>query len=142
MRYNCSIMDLHDRSIVATLNGAYITASLAISTLKIALERHKPGKGLIFHSDQGSQVTAKEFNDFCKKSHIQQSMSHAECPYDNAPMERFYNTLKHEFFNIYSFDSVDELDQKIYEFIYIKYNHLRPHSFNGGLTPSAARCAA
>lgn len=69
-------------------------------------------------------------------------MSKAGCPYDNAPMERFYNTLKNEFFNLYRFKSTDELDQKLYEFVYVKYNHVRPHSYNDGLTPYAARCTA
>lgn len=142
MRYNCSIIDLFDRSAIATLDGNHITAELAIDTLKIAIKRHKPPKGLILHSDQGSQYTSKEFNDFCRKAHIQQSMSRAGCPYDNAPMERFYNTLKHEFFNLYSFKSADEMDQSIYEFIYGWYNHVRPHTYNGGLTPCVARAAA
>lgn len=142
MRYNCTIIDLYDRSAVATLNGNHITAELAIKTLTIALKRYKPSKGIILHSDQGSQFTPKEFNDFCKKNYVQQSMSGAGCPYDNAPVERFYNTLKNEFFNLYSFRSSDELDQGIYEFIYVKYNHIRPHSYNGGRTPYATRCAA
>ena len=142
MRYNCTIIDLYDRSAVATLDGNHITAELAMATLTIALERHKPNKGLILHSDQGSQFTSKLFNNFCEKNYIQQSMSRAGCPYDNAPMERFYNTLKHEYFNLYSFNSADELDQGIYEFIYMKYNHVRPHSYNGGRTPYAARYAA
>ena len=142
MRYNCTIMDLYDRSVVATLNGSNITSALAIETLKKALRQHKPGKGIILHSDQGSQYTSKEFNDYCTKHFIQQSMSRAGCPYDNAPMERFYNTFKNEFYNIYSFRSDDELDERTYEFIYGKYNHKRPHSYNGGRTPHAARYAA
>ena len=142
MRYNCTIIDLYDRSAVATLDGTHITTELAIETLNIALKRYKPAKGLILHSDQGRQFTAKEFNDFCKKNHIQQSMSKAGCPYDNAPMERFYNTLKNEFFNLYHFKSTEELDQKLYDFVYVKYNHVRPHSYNDGLTPYAARCTA
>ena len=142
MRYNCSILDLHDRSIVATLNGPNITTELAIATLQKALDMHKPGKGIILHSDQGSQFTAKAFNDFCKKNFVQQSMSRAGCPYDNAPMERFYNTFKNEFYNLYSFTSDEDLDQSTYEFIYGKYNHKRPHTHNGGRTPHAARYAA
>ncbi|WP_180267112.1 integrase core domain-containing protein, partial [Streptococcus macedonicus] len=115
---------------------------LAKETLKIALERRKPAKGIILHSDQGRQFTAKEFNKFCDKNYVQQSMSKAGCPYDNAVMERFYNTLKHEFYYLYKFDSNDILDQKLYEFVYGKYNHVRPHRANGGLTPYAARCRA
>ena len=138
-RYNCTIIDLNDRSVMASLDGNHITAELAIETLKIAINRHKPGKGIILHSDQGSQFTSKEFNDFCEKSFIQQSMSRAGCPYDNAPMERYYNTLKNEFTNLFSFKSSQEMDVSINDFAYGWYNHVRPHTYNGGLTPSAAR---
>ena len=49
----------------------------------------------------------------CKGQTINTSLGRAGCPYDNAPMERFYNTLKHEYFNLYSFNSPEELDQGI-----------------------------
>jgi transposase InsO family protein len=68
-------------------------------------------------------------------------MSRAGCLYDNAPMERFYNTLKHEYFNLRTFKDVEVLDQGVYQFIYGKYNRRRPHSYNRGLTPYAARMA-
>ena len=142
MRYNCTIIDLCGREVVASLNSSHIDTELAKETLKIALERRKPAKGIILHSDQRRQFTAKEFNKFCDKNYVQQSMSKAGCPYDNAVMERFYNTLKHEFYYLYMFDSNDILDQKLYEFVYGKYNHVRPHRANGGLTPYAARCRA
>lgn len=142
MRYNCSIIDLYDRSVVATLNGSSITTKLAIKTLLKAINQQRPKRGIILHSDQGSQYTSREFNNFCIKNYVQQSMSRAGCPYDNAPMERFFNTFKNEFYNIYSFSSNEELDQKTYEFIYGQYNHKRPHTHNGGRTPMAARYAA
>jgi transposase InsO family protein len=92
-RYNCSILDLHDRSIVASITDKNITADLAIRTVKKALESQPAiKKELILHSDQGSQYTSKEFVEFCKSAGITQSMSKAGCPYDNAPMERYYNT--------------------------------------------------
>jgi len=140
-RYNCTIIDLFDRSVVASLNGNHITAELAIETLKIAIHRHKPGKGIILHGDQGSQFISKEFNDFCTKSFIQQSMSRAGCPYDNAPMERYYNTLKHEFTNLFSFKSEQEMDLAVDDFAYGWYNHVRPHTYNRGLPPAVARVA-
>jgi transposase InsO family protein len=55
-RYNCSIIDLFDRSVISTLNGKFIDAKLAIDTLNIGLNKHRPPGGLILHSDQGSQV--------------------------------------------------------------------------------------
>jgi transposase InsO family protein len=93
---------------------------------------------LILHSDQGRQFASEEFAQFCKKHHIQQSMSKAGCPYDNAPMECFYNTLKNEYFNIHTFKSLEDLNQGIYDFVYVKYNDKRPHRYNGGQPPCAA----
>lgn len=141
-RYNCTIIDLFGREVVATLNSNRIDAKLAKDTLRIALEHRKPSKEIILHSDQGSQFASHEFSEFCKKNYVQQSMSRAGCPYDNAVIERFYNTLKHEFYYLYKFESNDILDKKLYEFVYGKYNHTRPHSANGGLTPYKARCLA
>lgn len=139
--YNCTIIDLYDRSVIATLNGSNITAKLAVDTLKIAISRHKPDKDIILHSDQGVQFTSKEFNDYCEENHVQQSMSRAGCPYDNAPMERYYNTLKNEYLNIFTFKTIEELYEGITDYSYVKYNHKRPHSFNKGLPPSVARYA-
>lgn len=66
-------------------------------------------------------------------------MSKAGCPYDNAPMERYYNTLKNELINHHYFHNDAELNETVNDFSYVWYNHVRPHSFNGGLTPFAAR---
>lgn len=57
-RYNCSIIDLYDRS-VATLNSSHMDAKLAIQTLKVALERNHHPKNLMLHIDQGSQYTSR-----------------------------------------------------------------------------------
>ena len=138
-RYNCSIIDLYDRSPVATLNGSRITAELAIETLKIALGKNKVGGGLICHSDQGAQFTSKAFTEFCAGLGIRQSMSRAGCPYDNSPMESFYGTFKSEFVNEHSFETDDDLNNGTLDYIYCYYNHIRPHSYNGYLTPFEKR---
>jgi len=137
-RYNCTIIDLYDRMVVASLNGPNIDADLAIRTLAIAIKKYNPKKGLILHSDQGTQFTSAEFVKFCKLNKIQQSMSRAGCPYDNAPMERFYNTLKNDYYYLHRFHNEYELENGIYEFI-LKYNYKRPHRHNNGLTPAEAR---
>ena len=81
-RYNCSIIDLFDRSIVASLNSNYINTDLAIETLKKALEQEHYPK-VILHSDQGVQFTSWDFVNFCKDNNVTQSMSKAGCPYIN-----------------------------------------------------------
>jgi transposase InsO family protein len=138
-RYNCSIIDLYDRSIVASLNSKWIDTSLAINTLEIALSTNKINNNLILHSDQGAQFASRTFINFCAKNNIAQSMSRAGNPYDNAPMERFYNTMKAEFVYQYTFETDDDLNQGIYEYIFDWYNHRRPHTYKGGKTPFETR---
>jgi len=133
MRYNCTIIDLYNRKVVGSLNSGSIGSELALTTLKMALKRENINNELILHSDQGSQFTSKIFTDYCKENKIIQSMSKAGCPYDNSPMEQFYNTLKTEFYKLYKFSDIKDLDRKTYEFIYVKYNYLRPHSYTNGL---------
>ena len=138
--YNCSIIDLHDRSVVASITDKNITSDLAIRTVKKALENQPKLKGeLILHSDQGSQFTSKEFIDFCTNTKITQSMSKAGYPYDNSPMERYFNTLKNELIYLHEYKSGNELISSIEDFAFVWYNHVRPHSFNDYKTPFEAR---
>lgn len=39
-------------------------------------------------------------------------MSKAGYPYDNAPMERYFNTLKNEYINLYEFEAEEVLYKK------------------------------
>ena len=140
VRYNCTIIDLHERSVVSSITDRQITSDLAIRTLQKALDSQPQRKeGLILHSDQGSQYTSKAFVEFCESMNITQSMSKAGYPYDNAPMERYFNTLKNECINLYEFRTEEELYRAVEEFAYITYNHVRPHSYNDYCTPYQKR---
>lgn len=140
-RYNCSIVDLFDRSVIASKNSQFIDAKLAVETLEMAIEKHQPNQGIILHSDQGSQFASFLFTDYCAKNSVVQSMSKAGCPYDNAVMERYYNTLKNEFYNHYKFETDDDLNDAINEYAFVWYNYQRPHTYNKKLTPFEARQA-
>ena len=105
---NCPIIDLHDRGVIASDTGRNITAELAKITLQKAIDSQlgmDPNK-LLLHSDQGSQYTSKEFTEFCEELVITQSMSKAGYPYDNAPMERYFNTLKNDLINLLVIDLI------------------------------------
>lgn len=93
-RYNCTIIDLYDRSAIASVNSNYINTELSIETLTKSLEQEGHPSGLILHSDQGVQFTSWEFVMFCREQKITQSMSKAGCPYDNAPMKDSIILLK------------------------------------------------
>ena len=143
MRYNCTIIDLHDRSVIASVNSKNITAVLAIETLSKAISQHPwvLKNGVILHSDRGSQYTSKEFTDYCSAHNVTQSMSRAGCPYDNAPMERYFNTLKSEIIYQHSYTSDNKLFSDIGDYVLLWYNSVRPHSFKNGLTPWQKRLA-
>lgn len=135
-RYNCSIIDLYDRRAAASVNGKTIDAGLAIETLKKAIERSGGVAPAVLHSDRGSQFTSKKFAGFCKECGITQSMSRPGCPYDNSPMERYFNTLKAELLSLHRYQDEDSLFSAINCYAYGWYNNVRPHSFNGGSPPA------
>ena len=91
---------------------------------------------------KNGETQTKAFIEFCESVHVSQSMSKAGYPYDNAPMERYFNTLKNECTNLYEFRTEEELYQTVEEFAYVTYNHVRPHSYNGYSTPHQARMKA
>ena len=83
VRYHCSILDLHDRSVAARITARHITTDLTIRTLQKALDPQPAFKReLIFHSDQGAQYTSEAFVEFCRSVHVTQSMSRTGCLYD------------------------------------------------------------
>ena len=117
-----------------------MTSDLAIRTLRKALSsQRKRSKDLILHSDQGSPYTSKAFTDFCEAQELTQSMSKSGCPYDNAPMERYFNTLKNEEIYLHEYHDEESLYRAVEHFAYTTYNHVRPYSYNGYRTPFEAR---
>ena len=136
------MIDLFDRSVVATLNSSHMDAKLAVETRRAALERNHPSKNLLLHSDQGSPYTSWAFTDYGKEEGIRQSMSKAGCPYDNSPIESFYGTFKAEFINKPHFSLDKELNNATMDYVYVYYNHVRPHSSNNYMTPFEKRMQA
>ena len=134
-RYNCTIIDLYSREVVATVNGSKINAELAKEAIEAGIRLCGKCEGLILHSDRGSQFTSKSFVDFCRENGIIQSMSKPGCPYDNAPMERYFNTLKTELLYLHEYETEEALYAGITRYAYGYYNNQRPHSYNGGLPP-------
>ena len=61
------------------------------------------------------------------------------CPYDNAFMERYFNTLKSELIYQQSYSSENKLYSDIDDYVLLWYNSVRLHSFNNGLTPLQKR---
>ncbi len=63
VRYNCTIIDLYDRSVIASITDRHITSDLAVRTLQKALDsQHPAGGGLILHSDYAEEKTMPKFS--------------------------------------------------------------------------------
>jgi len=135
-RYNCTILDLYDRRVVASCCGRKMDTTLAIKTLKKAMIQLDGEEQIVLHSDRGSQFTSREFTDFCAETGVIQSMSKPGCPYDNAVMERYFNSLKNECVYLYSYQDEEKLFNDIAEYAYGWDNNDRPHSHNNGLPPA------
>ena len=136
--YICAILDLYARKVIACRVGCNIDRFLAIDTLRDAVRLRGVSKGVMFHTDQGSQFTSSGFRKVIDELGMIQSFSAKGHPYDNAVMECFFKYLKKEELNRRTFQTVDQLKQSLVSYISGFYNSRRPHSHNRGLSPNQA----
>ena len=133
--YTAIVKDLCTKEVVGHASDKRMTKELVIKALKMALNRTIQAKGLIFHSDRGSQYSSKDFRALLEKHSILQSMSNKGNPYDNAPAENFFSCLKCERTNFYRFETRAAAKQVIWEYIEIFYNRQRRHAALGWISP-------
>lgn len=133
--YLCIIMDLYSRSIVGWSMEDRLTKELVFKSLYMACMRRKPGRGVIFHSDRGSQYASRALNATLMKKGFIASMSGKGNCYDNAHAESFFHTMKVEevYGNVYR--SRHEAKLSIFEYIEVFYNRFRKHSQLGYQSP-------
>lgn len=136
--YICAILDLYARKVIACRVGSKIDRFLAIDTLRDAVRLRGVSKGVMFHTDQGSQFTSRDFRMLIDDLGMIQSFSAKGHPYDNAVMECFFKYLKKEELDRRCFQSLDQLKQSLLSYISGFYNSRRPHSHNHGLPPILA----
>ena len=136
--YICVILDLYARKVIACRVGKKIDRFLAIDTLRDAVRLRGVSKGVMFHTDRGSQFTSGEFRKVIDELGMVQSFSAKGHPYDNAVMECFFKYLKKEELNRRSYRTVEQLKQSLVSYISGFYNPRRPHSHNHGLPPNHA----
>jgi putative transposase len=90
--YLAAILDVWSRRVVGWACGPTLHASLVLAALRDALQRRQPPKGLLHHSDRGSQYVDDDYIAALNAAGIERSMSRAGNCYDNAPMESFWST--------------------------------------------------
>ena len=130
--YICLILDLWNREIVGYAAGKHKDAKIvykAFSKIPYDLSRIN-----IFHTDRGNEFKNKIIEDLIETFHIKRSLSKKGCPYDNAVAEATYKIIKTEFAYNRRFESFDELERELFDYVNW-YNNIRIHGSLGYQSP-------
>lgn len=134
--YLAVVIDLFSRKAVGWSISASLATDLVSGALRQAIETRRPdGKQLLHHSDRGCQYTSDAYQKTLRTLGITCSMSRTGCCYDNAAMERFFWSLKHEWTNHESFANLEEARLSVFKYIETFYNPVRLHQTLGYLSP-------
>jgi transposase InsO family protein len=133
--YLAVVMDLFSRRIVGWAMDRHMKADLALNALAMAYWHRKPPKGLLHHSDRGSQYACPEYQKRLERYGMRTSMSRKGDCWDNAPTERFFRSLKSERLRLCRFETRTSAKSEVLDYITF-YNGLRLHSTLGYLSPT------
>lgn len=139
--YVAVVIDLYSRYAVGWSMSASMTSQLVSDALMMALWRRGKPKGLLLHSDQGSQYTSEDFQNHLKAHGIECSMSRRGNCWDNAAMESFFSSLKTERTSRKNYATRDEARADVFDYIERFYNARRQHSTLGYMSPAQFEAA-
>jgi putative transposase len=134
--YLAIVMDLFSRTIVGWSMAERMTRQLTMEALTLAAKRRNPPRGLLHHSDRGSQYASDDYQALLTKHGMVCSMSRTGNCWDNAPAESFFGILKRELIFHKRYLSRSQARQSIFDYIERFYNRRRIHSSLGYLTPN------
>ncbi len=134
--YVAAHKDLFSADIVGYAMGERLTRNLVSQSLFKAVAAKRPAKGLIHHSDRGSQYCSHEYRNILERFGLKASMSRKGNCYDNAPMESFWGTLKQELVHHRRYRTRQEAIRDITEYIEIFYKRQRLQPGLGFLSPA------
>jgi putative transposase len=132
-----SILDMGSRRIVGFAMGEHHDAQLAHAALAMAVAI-RGGRdaivGVVIHTDQGSEYTAKIFRAACTRMRITQSMGRVGSALDNAVIESWHSTLEFELRALERFATKAQARSRVAAWI-DDYNRDRRHSACGMRSP-------
>ena len=135
--YLAVVLDLYSRNVVGWAMAERMTSTLVCDAFLMAMFRRKKPRGVIAHSDRGSQYCSREYQRILKKYGAICSMSKKGDCYDNAAMESWNHSLKVEAIHGENFVTRAEAKAAVFEYIEVYYNRNRLHSKLGYLSPEA-----
>lgn len=135
--YLAVVIDLYSRMVIGWAMGERMTADLVCDALRMALWRRKQPKGVMVHSDRGSQYCSAAYQELIRAHHLRSSMSAKGNCYDNACAESFFHSLKVECIHGERFRSRAQMRETVFEYVETDYNRQRRHSTLGYISPEA-----
>ncbi|MCG3719076.1 IS3 family transposase [Aliarcobacter butzleri] len=130
--YLAVVIDIFSRKVVGWSMSHSLHTNLVNNTLLMAIQRRNPKKGLLYHTDRGSQYASYEHKSILEQYGISKK---GDC-WDNAVAESFFHSLKIELVHHEVFLTRSQANEKIFEYIEIFYNRKRIHSSNNYMSPS------
>jgi putative transposase len=130
-----SVLDMGSRRILGFALGEHHDAALAYGALAMAVAvRGGAVPGVVFHTDQGSEYTARVFRQACERLGVAQSMGRPGSALDNAVIESWHSTLEFELRSLQKFTTRAQARAAVAAWIE-DYNHVRRHSALGMMSP-------
>lgn len=133
--YLAVVLDLYSRAVVGWAMAERMTREVVIAALTMAVWRRRPNRGLIVHSDRGSQYASEDYQALLERHEVLCSMSRKGNCYDNAAMESFFHSLKVEQVHDVRYQTWEEARADVFEYIETYYNSVRRHSTLKYLSP-------
>lgn len=133
--YLAVVIDLYSRKVIGWAMSERMTANLVCDALRMALFRRKKPKGVIVHTDQGSQYCSHDYQTLLRDHGLICSMSAKGCCYDNACSESFFHSMKVEAIHGERFETRQQIRETVFEYIEVDYNRQRLHSYLGYKSP-------
>jgi transposase InsO family protein len=136
--YLTAVIDLGDRKVVGwALSRSLKAEQTSIAAFRMAITNRPVITSLIFHSDRGVQYACTEFTAMLDGYKIiRQSMSRKGDCWDNAVAESFFKSLKTEWTSWYKYQTIQEAELSVFEYIEGWYNVKRRHSTLNYMTPN------
>ena len=132
--YLAIVMDLYSRRIVGWYISKRMTTDLICKAMIMACNLRKPSRGLVLHSDRGSQYTSKRYQKLLKSYKLRSSMGDVGACWDNAVVERFFGSLKHDWIFKIAQPTREHMKKDVAD--YMRYYNLeRLHTANGDQSP-------
>lgn len=134
--YLAVVLELFARKPVGWALSRSPDSELTGKALTMAVELREKPTGALFHSDQGSHYTSRKYRQLLWRFQVKQSLSRRGNCWDNSLMERFFRSIKTEWVPAKGDQSFTEALDQVLRYIIGYYSQLRPHQYNGGLTPN------